>query len=83
MLKRTYKLIMDDNTNAFNSLPKTVRFQLMTILAYMWCAIFSAGIGSYFIFGTSVIFHTLFLAGLFVTASLFDRARNNVISQEL
>ena len=81
MLNKTYKLIMDDNTNAFNSLPKTVRFQLMTVLSYMWCAIFSAGIGSYFIFGTSVIFHTLFLAGLFFTASLFERARNNEINQ--
>lgn len=75
MFKNFYSMVMDDNTNAFNTLPKTTRFQLMVTLAYMWSVMFSLGIGSFFILGTSVILHTLIIAGLFFTADLFRRAR--------
>jgi len=80
MLRKAYDLIMDDNKNAFSSLPKSVRFQLMTALAYMWCAIFSFGTGYYLFFGTSLVFHLLFIIGLFFTADLFSKARENKIS---
>lgn len=79
----TYKLVMDDEINPFNKLPKTVRFQLMTTLAYMWCTIFSLSIGSYVFFGTSVIFHTLFLIGVFFTADLFRRANKDRIDHRM
>ena len=77
MFKEAYRLIMDDEENAFNKLPKIVRFQLMTTLAYMWCIIFSLGVGSYVFFGTSVVFHILFLLGLFFTSDLFRKADQN------
>ena len=83
MIRQAYMMVMDDNTNAFNTLPKIVRFQLMVTLAYMWCVIFSIGIGSYFIFGTSVVFHTLFLLGLFFTSDLFQKVRNKKISNHI
>ena len=70
---------MDDDTNALNKLPKTVRFQLMITLAYMWCTIFSLGIGSYAVFGTSIILHSLVLVGIFFTADMFQRAREGGI----
>jgi hypothetical protein len=79
MVKQFYRMIMDDDENPFNKLPKTTRFQLMTTLAYMWCALFSAGIGSYTFFGTSVILHTLVLVGIFFTAYFFYKAENNQI----
>ena len=82
MFKKAYDLVMDDNTNAFNSLPKAVRFQLMTTLAYMWCAIFSFGTGYYLFFGVSLVFHLLFVLGLFITAHLFRKARENKISYQ-
>ena len=75
MLKKTYQMIMDDTKNPFMNLPPVVRFQLMTVLAYMWCAIFSAGIGSYAVFGTTVVLHTLVLGGIFVTAYYFHNAQ--------
>ena len=79
MFKQAYDLVMDEDKNAFSALPKTVKFQLMTALSYMWCAVFSLGIGSYYMFGTSVIFHTLFLLGVFFTADLFSKARDKKI----
>ncbi|MEM7618145.1 MAG: hypothetical protein AAF244_02060 [Pseudomonadota bacterium] len=55
----------------------------MTTLAYMWCVIFSFGIGSFVLFGTSVFFHTLFLIGLFFTADLFKRANNDQLDHRI
>ena len=49
MIRRTYKLIMDDERNPFNGLPKVVRFRFMLILSYMWSAVFSIWIGSMFL----------------------------------
>lgn len=77
MFKKAYDVIMNENVNAFKYLPNYVKFQLMSTLAYMWCGVFSLGIGSFMWFGTSVVFHTLFIAGIFITAELFKRARNH------
>ena len=75
MLKKTYRIIMDDTKNPLKNLPPVVRFQFMTVLAYMWSAIFSLGIGSYAVFGTTVILHTLALGGIFITAYYFHNAQ--------
>ncbi|NQZ14806.1 MAG: hypothetical protein HRT94_08300 [Alphaproteobacteria bacterium] len=83
MFSDTYKLIMNEDQNAFRSLPKVVKFQLMVTLAYMWCAIFSFGIGSFFFFGTSVLFHFLFLIGIFFTADLFKRAQQRQLDHRI
>jgi hypothetical protein len=73
MSKHYYDLVMNGDVNGLRKLPKIVRFQLMVVLAYMWSAIFSIGIGSYIFFGTSVLLHTLVLIGIFFTADLFRR----------
>ena len=77
MFKNAYKFVMDDNTNPFNTLPKTTRLQLMIVLAYMWCAIFAAAFSSYALFGLSLAVHTLFLVGVFITAYYFQKAQEN------
>ena len=79
MFKRAYQIVMDDTKNPFMRLSATVRFQLMTVLAYMWCTIFSVGLGSYAVFGTTVILHTLVLCGIFVTAYYFKGAQKAVL----
>ena len=81
MIKKTYQMIMDDTKNPFMRLPQTVRFQLMTVLAYMWCTIFSLGIGSYAFFGTTVVLHMLVLGGIFVTAYYFNNTKNQSKTQ--
>lgn len=80
MIKNSYNLVMNSDKNAFSSLPKTTKFQLMTVLAYMWSVVFSLGVGSYIIFGTSVVFHMLILTGTFLTADMFYKAREGKLS---
>ena len=75
MIRNSYDLIMDPEQNPLNVLPKTVRFQFMIILAYMWSAIFALWVGQMVLFGVSAIGHTLLLIGFFFTADIFRRAR--------
>ena len=82
MDQNPYSLVMNADKNAFSSLPNTTKFQLMTVLAYMWSVVFSLGVGSIMIFGTSVVFHMLILCGTFFTADLFRKARDGDISRE-
>lgn len=73
MILKYYKLIMDSRYNALSNLPVSTRFQLMSVLSWMWSAMFSVGIGSYYVFGLSVVFHILVLLGVFVTYEVFKR----------
>lgn len=83
MFRQPYDMIMDEDKNAFSALPKAQKFQLMTTLSYMWCAIFSLGIGSYAMFGISVILHTLFLFGVLFTADTFRKAREHKLDHRV
>lgn len=76
MLKESYALVMSPNTNPLRSLPKIVRFQFMTTLAFMWSFIFTMWIGSLSVFGPSAIAHMLVLIGVFFTAEIFKKAKN-------
>ena len=77
MLKETYALLMSPNKNPLRHLPKIVRFQFMTTLAFMWSLIFTLWIGSIAYFGPSVIIHLLILIGVFFTADVFRKAKKN------
>ena len=76
MIKESYAVVMSPNTNPLNKLPKIVRFQLMTSLAFMWSFIFTMWIGSVQFFGPSAVAHTLVLIGVFFTAEIFKKAKN-------
>ena len=70
-----YKVIMDSSVNPLANLPKIVRFQLMSTLAFMWSGVFSLWIGNIAIFGPSALGHMILLLGVFFTAETFRRAR--------
>lgn len=74
MFKQTYASIMSSNSNPLRHLPKMVRFQFMTTLAFMWSFIFTMWIGSMAFFGPSAIAHMLVLIGVFFTADIFHKA---------
>ena len=76
MFKESYALVMSPNSNPLKGLPKMVRFQLMTTLAFMWSFIFTMWIGSMQFFGPSAVVHTLVLIGVFFTAEIFKKAKN-------
>ena len=75
MLK-LYNLIMDSKHNPLSHIPDTnTRHLVMQILAWMWCIIFGMSVGSVTVFGISAVAHALLIAGVFITAGVFETAR--------
>ena len=73
---KAYKLIMDSKRNPLSNIPDTnTRHLIMQILAWMWCIIFSMWMGSIVVFGISAVAHALLIAGIFITAGVFETAK--------
>ena len=71
-----YNLIMDSRYNPLRHIPdNNTRHLVMQMLAWMWCIIFSMWMGSIVVFGISAIAHALLIAGVFITAGVFETAR--------
>ena len=71
-----YKLIMDSKHNPLRNIPDmNTRHMIMQVLAWMWCIIFSMYLGSIVAFGISRIIHALLIAGVFITAGVFETAK--------
>jgi len=67
---------MDSKHNPLSHIPDTnTRHLVMQILAWMWCIIFGMSVGSVTVFGISAIAHALLIAGVFITAGVFETAR--------
>ena len=65
---------MNTDYNGIASLPNMVKFQLMIILSFMWSIIFTFIIGSYLVFGPTMIAHILFLIGIYFTSDIFKKS---------
>jgi len=50
---------------------------VMQMLAWMGCIIFSMSMGSTVVFGISAIAHALLIAGVFITAGVFETAKRS------
>ena len=73
---KLYNLIMDSKRNPLSNIPDTnTRHLIMQILAWMWCIIFSMWVGSVVAFGISAIAHAMLIAGVFITAGVFETAK--------
>ena len=71
-----YKLIMDSRHNPLRNIPDmNTRHMIMQVLAWMWCIIFSMYLGSIIAFGISAVIHALLIAGVFITAGVFETAK--------
>ena len=71
-----YKLIMDSRHNLLRNIPDmNTRHMIMQVLAWMWCIIFSMYLGSIVAFGISAVIHALLIAGVFITAGVFETAK--------
>ena len=77
MIKNYFNLIMNVDNNALANLPNIVKFQLMTLLSFMWSIIFTLMVGSYLVLGPSLILHILFLLGVFFTSELFRKVKRS------
>ena len=73
---KLYSLIMDSKRNPLSYIPDTnTRHLVMQILAWMWCIIFGISVGSITVFGISAVAHALLIAGVFITAGVFETAK--------
>ncbi|WP_170514424.1 hypothetical protein [Ruegeria atlantica] len=73
-VKSTWDSVMDETKNPLKSYSLSTAHMLMQMLAWMWSAIFSLMIGSYFVFGITAVGHMLLIGGLFVTLVVFQKA---------
>ncbi len=75
-MNNIWKLIMDWRYNPLSHIPdNNTRHMVMQVLAWMWCIIFAMSVGSVTVFGISAIAHALLIAGVFITAGVFETAR--------
>jgi hypothetical protein len=76
IMLNAYNLIMDSRYNPLRHIPdNNTRHLVMQMLAWMWCIIFSMWMGSILVFGISAIAHALLIAGVFITAGVFETAK--------
>ena len=76
MFQNYYKSIMDSRYNPLSHIQDvTIRHLVMQMLAWMWCIIFGMSVGSITMFGISAIAHALLIAGVFITAGVFETAK--------
>ena len=72
MLEDPWQSVMDPDKNALKGLPKSVKFQLMTTLAFIWSTIFCVNAGLLAWLPGYVFAHIALISiGLFGTAWLF------------
>ena len=75
-MTKLYQLIMDSRYNPLSHIPdNNTRHMVMQVLAWMWCIIFAMSVGSVTVFGISAIAHALLIAGVFITAGVFETAK--------
>ena len=68
--------VMNADKNPLRHIPDTnTRHMVLQVLAWMWCIIFSMWIGSVVVFGISAALHALLIAGVFITAGVFETAK--------
>jgi len=71
-----WKMVMDWRYNPLSHIPdNNTRHMVMQVLAWMWCIIFAMSVGSVTVFGISAIAHALLIAGVFITAGVFETAK--------
>jgi len=68
--------VMNADINPLRHIPDLhVRHMVLQVLAWMWCLIFAMIVGSWTVWGISVISHLLFIAGIVVTVGTFATAK--------
>ena len=76
MIKNYYNLVMNSETNGLSDLPNMVKFQLMTILSFMWSIVFTLMVGSYLVLGPTMLLHIFFLVGIFFTSTVYKNSKS-------
>ena len=75
MFKNYYNLVMNTENNGLADLPNIVKFQLMTLLSFMWSIVFTLMVGSYLVLGPTMLLHVLFLVGIYFTSAVYKNSK--------
>jgi len=74
---KTWNSVMSAKHNPLRHIPDdNVRHLIMQMLAWMWAIMFSAWMGSLWVFGISVIAHTALIAAITITVVTFKVAKH-------
>lgn len=73
-IRTSWSSVMDEKKNPLKNYSLPAAHMLMQTLAWMWSAIFSVWVGSYFVFGVTAVGHLLVIAGVFITLMVFQNA---------
>lgn len=73
-VKSAWASVMDDRSNLLQATPLSTAHMIMQLLAWMWSAVFSIAIGSFFVFGITSVAHMLIIAAIFTTLIVFQTA---------
>lgn len=71
-LKEDYQSITTIEHSPLKNFDPIISHMLFQVLAFIWSGIFALMLGSYIAFGISATFHVLFVAGVFITAVIFN-----------
>tara|TARA_E500000081_G_C6125350_1_gene350437 strand:+ start:1742 stop:2143 length:402 start_codon:yes stop_codon:yes gene_type:complete len=71
----SWNCVMNADISPLRNIPDTmVRHMVLQILAWMWCIAFSMIVGSFVVFGISMIAHVVLLAAIAITVGAFEVA---------
>ena len=71
-----WKFIFDHEYSPLRHIPDfRTRHMVFQILAWMWASVFSISIGSYWVFGVSILVHTLFISAAAITVATYSTAK--------
>ena len=77
MLRDMWISLMRAKNNTLKVLPKTVRLQIMVVLATLWCVIFAVSMGIFYAFPGLILIHIVLLGvGIFGTSWVFRVFKN-------
>ena len=74
ILRSGWSALMDETKNPLRRHSLPVAHMMMQMLSWMWSAIFSIWLGSYFVFGITAAAHMLIIAGIFISLMVFQKA---------
>ena len=64
----SWNSVMNAEVSPLRNIPDTmVRHMVLQILAWMWCIAFSMIVGSFVVFGISMVAHVVLLAAIAIT----------------
>lgn len=82
-VRTAWDSVMDETKNPLRRFPLMTAHMVMQILAWMWSAIFSVAVGSYFVFGVTAVGHALVIGGIVVTLAVFRKADSRHGTREI